>query len=129
MRAAAAGILLAVVGSTLASAPRIYVTFRGKPLKFAKAVQPYRSQRTVMVPFRELGAMIGAKITRNPDGKHVEITFGTESIAYEPGHHGYRLNGRHQNMRGASESRKGRLFVPIRLYTDVTSGLVHAEIR
>ena len=129
MRAAAAGILLAVVGSALASAPRIYVTFRGKPVKFAKAVQPYRSQRTVMVPFREMGVIIGAKISRNPDGKHVEITFGADNVAYEPGHHGYRLNGHHQSMRGASETRKGRLFVPIRLYNDVTSGLVHAEIR
>src|SRR5580700_5053322 len=74
MRVAVVGILLAAaLGSALASAPRIYVTFRGKTLKFAKAAMPYRSQRTVMVPFREIGAMIGAKISRGQDGKHVEL--------------------------------------------------------
>ena len=110
------------MSQAFAFAPKIIVSFKGKPLTFDKSFQPYRSQGTVMGPFSKMGVLVGAKIARDPDGKHVSITFKNTSLDYQPGHHGYRQNGKKQNMRATSESKHGRLFVPIRLFTDVTSG-------
>ena len=125
---------IALVASILsfhawASNPRIVVDFRGKPVQFEKGLHPIQSQRTVLVPFRATAKYIGAKVSRNPDGKHVTLTFGGDTVYFEPGHHGYKLNGVHRVMRASSESRKGHLFVPVRLFNDLTAGKVHAEIR
>lgn len=111
-----------------ALSPRIVVDFRGKAVRFEKGLHPIQSQRTVLVPFRETAKLIGAKVFRNPDGKHVTLTFGGDTVYFEPGHHGYKLNGVHRNMRASSESKRGHLFVPIRLFNDLTAGKVHAEI-
>lgn len=62
-------------------------------------------------------------------GKRVTLTYGKSTLVYEIGHHGYKLNGKGQNMRASSEIKKKRLYVPVRLFTDLTSGRVHAEIR
>lgn len=105
------------------------VLFRGKPLKFAKAIAPIRSQATVLVSFRETAKLIGATVSPTSDAKHVTLVYGDTVLTYEPGHHGYKLNGRRQNMRSSSEIRRKRLFVPVRLFTDLTSGRVRAVIR
>jgi len=128
VRCSAATALLSVGISALASAPKVVVSFKGAPLKYSGSIHPFLSQRTVMVPFRATSTLVGAKIVRNPDGKHVTLTFGRDTIYYEPGHHGYKLNGHRVNMRAMSESKNGHLYVPIRLFNDVTAGRVHAEI-
>jgi hypothetical protein len=127
-RSGVCGALLAVACLGFASDRGIAVFFGRSTIIFPKAIRPFRSQTTVLVPFRETANSVGASVTRNPDGKHVTITLGANTIYFEPGHHGYRLNGHHQDMRASSEIRDKHLYVPIRLFTDLTKGRVHAEI-
>ncbi len=127
VRRTAVGVLSLAFCVSVASNPKIYVSFRGATLKYGGNLRPLRSQGTVLVPARETSKLIGAKLTS--DGKAVTIVFANRSVTYEPGHHGYKLNGKRQNMRPASEMHGMRMFVPLRLFTDVTSGKVHAEIR
>ena len=112
-----------------ANGPKVVVEFRGRPLSFTRGLHPFVSQRTVLVPFRATAGGVGAKVSRDPDGKHVKLIFGGDTLDFEPGHHGYRLNGTHRNMRSSSEMRHGHLYVPVRLFNDLTAGRVHAEIR
>jgi hypothetical protein len=125
---AAAAALLGSSVATFGFAPKIVVTFRGVPVKFGRGFAPYRSQSTVLLPFREMARVVGAVVARSPDGKHVTLSFQSNTVYYEPGHHGYRLNGHRQNMRASSELRNKHLYVPIRLFTDLTAGGVHAEL-
>lgn len=81
-----------------------------------------------MVPLRQTARLVGARIGGKAKGTVITLSFAGSSLTYELGHHSYRLNGRRQNITAASEMRKGHLFVPIRLFTDLTSGRVRAEI-
>jgi len=81
-----------------------------------------------MLPFRETAKLVGAKASLEPDGKYLIISYSADTLAYEIGHHGYKVNGHRQFMRATSEMHKNHLFVPIRLFNDITAGRVHAEL-
>jgi hypothetical protein len=122
-------VVVASVASIAFAAPeKIEVLYRGVPLKFARISLPFRSQATVLVPFRETAILIGAVVVPSSDGKHVSLTYGDNWVYFEPGHHGYKISGRRQNMRSSSEIRKKKLYVPVRLFTDLTSGRIRAWI-
>lgn len=112
-----------------AFAPRIVVTFRGLAVKYRLSAVPYRSQGTVLVPCRATAKRVGVTLVGDPKGHSVTLSFGGNSLYFESGTHGYKLNGHRQNMRASSEIKHGRLYVPIRLFADVTAGLLHAEIQ
>jgi hypothetical protein len=126
----AIGIVAAasVVSIAIAAPEKIEVLYRGVPLKYARGSLPFRSQATILVPLRETATLIGAVVVPSSNTVHISMTFGDNWLYFEPGHHGYKISGRRQNMRSSSEVRKKKLYVPIRLFTDLTSGRIRALI-
>lgn len=93
--------------------------FNGRELSFSDRERPYRSQGTLLVPFRALGEKIGARTDRTEDGKRVFIYYNGDRVQYDKGRW-YRLNSDRKWISASAEERDGVLFVPVALYTDIT---------
>lgn len=100
------------------------VYFDSRELRFDRGDEPYRSGSTLLVPFRKMGELTGARTDRTADGKRLLIRYGRNDIVYDKGRNWFRINGQRQSVGAVGEDRRGTFFVPIEVFQAVTDGRV-----
>jgi|GEM_PF-3878283 len=93
---------------------------------FKPEERPFWANHALMVPFRTMGDLLGAKTDRSRSGERLHVVYRNNDVEFTQGDEIYRRNGARFHLQ-PTIGKDGVLFVPVKLWEFVRKGHVHVK--
>jgi len=103
-----------------------HIVVGDEEVRFKREERPFWVNHTLMVPFRAVGALIGAKTDRSKSGEELHIHYRDNDVDFRQDSDIYHRNGA-RFILPPTVGRDGVLFVPVKLWEFVRKDYVHVR--